>query len=114
MLLASDFNSMPALVAAFLVVGLAYGGEGDILGYLAVRYFGIEVYSTVLGCVTAAIGAAIALGSVLLSITLKGSGSFNTILICVAIGVALGSLIFRNVGHKSVRRYLGPEDNSTG
>jgi predicted MFS family arabinose efflux permease len=114
LLLASDFNSVPALVAAFLLVGLAYGGEGDILGYLVVRYFGIEVYSTVLGCVTAAIGAAIALGAVLLSITLKGSGTFNTFLICAAIGVALGSLIFLSIGQRAGRRNLDPEENSKG
>ena len=79
LILASDFDAFSALVFAFTLVGLAFGGEGDILGYLVVRYFGIEVYSTVLGCVMAAIGAAIALGAVLLSITLQGAGTFTPI-----------------------------------
>lgn len=95
---------MPALILAFVLVGVAFGGEGDILGYLVVRYFGIEVYSTVLGCIIAAIGAAIATGAALLSITLKGAGTFNTFLVAAAVGVSIGSAMFLVVGRMADRR----------
>ena len=104
LILASDFDALPALVFAFLLVGLAFGGEGDILGYLVVRYFGIEVYSTVLGCVMAAIGAAIAFGATLLSITLQGSGTFTPFLIFAAVGVSIGSAMFLMVERVANRR----------
>jgi predicted MFS family arabinose efflux permease len=105
LLLASRFDTTPALVLAFLLVGLAYGGEGDIIAYLVVKYFGIEVYSTVLGIVTAAIGAAIALGSVLLSVMLRTSDSFNPFLVSAACGVALGSLMFVMLGRPRFMRH---------
>jgi hypothetical protein len=71
-----------------------------------VRYFGIEAHSTGPGCITAAIGAAIALGAVLLRNTLKVSGTFNTFLICAAIRVTLGSVIFLIIGRAADRQRL--------
>jgi hypothetical protein len=47
------------------------GAEGDIYAYLAVRHFGVQIYSSVLGLMTSVLGIATSVGSVILSITLE-------------------------------------------
>lgn len=98
LLLASSWDSTPVLALAILLMGLSFGSEGDVLGYLVVRYFGIGVFSTVLGLITAAIAAAMASGTLVLSIMLKATNSFNPYLILAAGSVALGSLLFLMLG----------------
>jgi predicted MFS family arabinose efflux permease len=102
LLLASGEDGQMMIALAIGLVGLAYGGEGDIIGYLISRLFGIEVFSTIMGFITAAIAAAIAGGSMLLSAMLGGSGSFTPFLTASAVCVAIGALMMLSLG-----RYLG-------
>jgi hypothetical protein len=78
---------------AMFTMGLAYGAEGDVLGYLVVRYFGINVYSSVLGIFTAVIGLSLTLGSVLLSATLRATDSYNLFLTMCAVSALAGGVL---------------------
>lgn len=98
LLLASSYDSMPALTVAILCMGLAFGGEGDVLAYLVVRYFGIEVFSTVLGLVTAAIATAMASGTMVLGIILSRTNSFDPYLWLASGAVFAGSLLLLSMG----------------
>lgn len=98
MTLASPVDAVPALAAAIFTVGLAFGGEGDVLGYLVARIFGIGVYSTTLGLLTAAIGGASATGSILLSYLLRTTDSFNGFLTIASVCVVIGSAMFLLLG----------------
>jgi MFS family permease len=105
LLLASPLDTVPVLGLAIVLVGLAFGGEGDVIAYLVVRYFGIAVYSTVLGVLTAAMAAASAVGAAVLSVVLKRTDKFDIYLIAAAAAVAAGSLLFQYLGkHKSNQR----------
>jgi MFS family permease len=94
LLLASSFDAPAALTLAVFAIGLSYGAEGDLLGYLVVRQFGVRIYSTVLGLLTAAIALSIASGSALLGLTLARFGDDYTpfLLICAG-AVMLGALL---------------------
>jgi hypothetical protein len=97
-LLAAHVGTPTVLMAAVLTIGFAMGGEGDIVGFLVVRYFGVNVYSSVLGIMTAAIATSASLGAVLLSISLKVNSSYTMFLTITGITVALGSSLFLLLG----------------
>lgn len=93
LLLSSSLDAPPALAAAIFIIGLSYGAEGDLLGFLVVRQFGVRIYSTVLGLVTAAISVSIASGALLLSLTLSLTDSFTLFQNICAVAVITGALL---------------------
>lgn len=106
LMLASDADSVAALAVAILLVGMAFGGEGDVIAYLVVRFFGIGVFSTVLGLLTTAIATASALGAALLGVSLKLTDSFNAFLMFAALCVFAGSALFQLLGAERYQRLV--------
>jgi MFS family permease len=104
LLLASSLDSAPAVTLAVLLIGLSFGGEADVIPYLVTRYFGIAIYSTVLGLLSAAMGAAMGLGNVLLAIALDISDSYNLYLLLAAAGSFIGSGMFLLLGRPAYRQ----------
>ena len=102
LLLASSFDSMPAVALAIGLIGFAFGGEGDILPYLVVRHFGITVFSTVVGMLSAAIGLVMGLGNLLLAYTLGVTESFEVYLYTAATTAFIGSALFLTLGLQRV------------
>lgn len=98
LLMASSHDATAVLVVAILCMGLSFGSEGDVIAYLVVRHFGIGVYGTVLGLLTAAMGAAMATGTLLLGVILKQAGSFDPYLLIASGTVFVGSLLFLSIG----------------
>jgi MFS family permease len=82
------------LILGVGLFGLSFGAESDVMGYAVVRYFGIEIYSSVLGLLTGAIGAAMATGSIVLTFMLAGTDSYSLFMLLAGTGVLLGSLNF--------------------
>jgi MFS family permease len=97
-LLASGMNDVATLYAAVFVIALAFGAEGDLVAYIIARTFRIEIFSSVLGLMTASIGAAVAIGSTLLGITLKATGGYAMFLTICGWSVLVGGLLFLFTG----------------
>ncbi|SFF77264.1 Predicted arabinose efflux permease, MFS family [Novosphingobium sp. CF614] len=93
-LIAANFDAAAVLTGAVLLIGLSYGAEGDLIGYLVARSFGIRIYGTVLGLMAASISLGSAGGSLLLSMTLKGTGGYGLFLVVSGILALTGSLLF--------------------
>jgi MFS family permease len=93
-LLASKFDTPAVLTLAVLLVGLAFGAEGDLVGYLVVRNFGVRIYSSVMGLMTAIISISSSLGALLVSITLAATESYVLFLSICVVSVFIGSLMF--------------------
>ena len=74
------------------------GGEGDIIAYLVVRHFGVRVYSSVLGIMTAAIATSASVGAALPSLSLKLNSSCTLFLVITGVTVAIGSSLFLILG----------------
>src|SRR3546814_20935237 len=72
------------------------------MAYLVMRYFGVQVYSSVLGLAVAAVGIASAIGSVLLSRTLGATGHFTLFVSGSGISVLTGAALFLLLGRASV------------
>lgn len=109
LMLASPYDSTGVVLTGLLLIGLSFGGEGDIIPYLVTRYFGIAVYGTVLGLLTAAMGASMALGNVLLSATLAQSNSYDLYFLTAATTAAVGSAMFLLLGLPRLRRSSEPQ-----
>ncbi len=104
LLLASSMDSMATVLFAVVLIGLSFGGEGDIVPFLVTRHFPIALYSSTLGLLSAAMGAAMGGGSAILSQTLKTAGGYNTYLTIAAISATIGSALFLLLGSDRLRR----------
>lgn len=100
LMLISPFDSTAVVTSAMLLLGLSFGGEGDILPYVVTRYFHLGVFSTVLGLLSAATGLAMGMGNGLLSLT----GGFNNYMLIAATTAAIGSVMFLISGHAYFQR----------
>jgi MFS family permease len=93
-LIASPFDTPLVLSAAVLLIGLAFGAEGDIITYMVVEHFGVRIFSTVMGLMTGVISVAAALGAVVISVTLRMTDGYATFMIIAGTAAAVGSLLF--------------------
>ena len=93
-LLASSLHTPVLLAVAVLFIGLAFGAEGDLIGYLVVRIFGVRIYSSVLGLMTAVTSLSAALGALLVSLTLSMTGTYSLFLSISGTTVFIGSFLF--------------------
>lgn len=94
LLFASDLDAPAVLTFSVLLLGLSYGAEGDLVGYLVSRNFNVQIFSSVLGLMTAAIATSSAAGAILLSISLARTGSYAVFLVSCGVAVLLGSFLF--------------------
>jgi predicted MFS family arabinose efflux permease len=93
-LIAADLHSTLALSAAVMLLGLSYGAEGDLISFLVARFFGIQIFGTVMGLMVAAITLGSTGGAFLLRVTLQQTGSYGTFLVVTGIIALFGSLLF--------------------
>jgi MFS family permease len=103
-IIASSIDTSFALSTAALLLGASLGAEGDITAYLVARYFGVQIYSSVLGLMTAVLGIATSIGSVILSITLEWTNHFALFVLFGAVVTVIGSALFMLLGHESFIR----------
>jgi predicted MFS family arabinose efflux permease len=92
--LASSIDTPAVLMLSVLLIGLSFGAEGDVVGFLVVRNFGVHVFSSVMGMMTAAIAISSSLGAAFLSLTLDRTGGFTSFLITSGTAVFIGCLLF--------------------
>lgn len=111
--LASDVTALSLLVLAVATLGLSYGAEGDVVAYMTARYFDMSIFSTVLGLFMAGAGAAITLGSGILSLTLYLTESFTWFMMICGVSVLLGSLGFLRL-KRAVAAYAAAEAAAAG
>lgn len=96
--LATPYDASWVLFGAIALTGLAQGAEGDIGAILTSRKFDIQHYSFVYSFLIASIGAASAVGSVVLSLMLRQTDSYNGFLVLGGIVTVLGVVLFYLIG----------------
>jgi MFS family permease len=115
LLIASPLDGLPVLVLAVCCLGAAWGAEGDVIAYLVARRFSLDIYSTVLSLLSAAIGVSSALGAFILSRTLRVSESFDTFLMLAGSAAFIGGALFVVLGRfPTVVLAESTEANTTG
>jgi MFS family permease len=94
LILATGTTTFVPVIIAVLLLGLALGSETDVVAYLVMRFFKLDVYSTVLGLVFGALALSVAGGSLILSLMLKLTGTFTSFLIFSGVAALIGSCLF--------------------
>lgn len=105
-LIASSLDAPAILTLAVFCIGFAFGAEGDIVAFLVARHFGVAIYSSTLGLLTAAMSFSTASGALLLSYTLRRTGGFETYLVIVGTSVLIGaaSILLLGRGRPGARK----------
>jgi MFS family permease len=101
-LIASSFDAPMVLTIAVFFVGFSFGAEGDILGFLVARHFGVKIYGSVMGLLTFATASSTAIGALLLSITMARTGGYDLYLVIAGVAVLIGAslLLLLGEGHE--------------
>jgi MFS family permease len=93
-IMATQLDAFWILALAVSVVGLAQGAEGDIGAYLISRSFDMKNYSLLLSFVMAGIVGGTAVGSALLSVSLRLTDDYQPFLLFSAVVTIVGALLF--------------------
>jgi MFS family permease len=84
--LLSSAHSITTGMLAAMLIGFGMGGESDVAPYLLSRYFGLRSFSTLYGFTWIASGFAAAAGPILMGRAFDATGSYETLLVRLAIG----------------------------
>jgi len=100
-LIASTLDAPWILTFSVFCIGFSFGAEGDIVGFLVARHFGVHIYSSVMGLMTFATSFSTASGAALLSFTMARTGGYELYLVIVGFAVLAGSslLLLLGPGH---------------
>lgn len=93
-LLATGFDAYWVVMLSVVLIGLSFGGEGDLIGFMVVRNFGVRIFSSVMGLMVAIISISAATGAALVSLSLKVTGNYVAFLVGCAVAAVVGSLLF--------------------
>lgn len=91
------FGVQTAFLAAVLI-GVALGGEAELLGYLASRYFGLKAYSTIYGFCYSSLALGAGASPLLYGYIYDQSGSYNLALLIGVFGTLGASLLYGTLG----------------
>lgn len=97
-LIASSLDAPAVLTFAVFCLGFSFGAEGDIVGFLVARHFGVAVYSSVMGLLTFAMSFSTASGAALLSFTMARTGGYELYLTICGIAVLAGASLLLLLG----------------
>lgn len=92
-LIASSLDGAAILTFAVFSLGFAFGAEGDIVAFLVAKRFGLGVYSSVMGLLTATMSFSTSIGAGLLSWTLTRTGNYNLFLVISGTAVIIGAAL---------------------
>lgn len=90
-IIASSWDTPAILTFSVFCIGFSFGAEGDIVGFLVARHFGVRIYSSVMGLLTFATSFSTASGALLLGITMDKTGGYELYLIIAGVGVLVGA-----------------------
>jgi MFS family permease len=101
-ILASALTHPMLIAVAVAILGLSMGAIADVMVYIVMRYFKVEIFSTVFGLIGVAVASSTALGSLILSLILKLSGSFSGFLYLSSATAMIGGSVFLLLGRQTV------------
>jgi predicted MFS family arabinose efflux permease len=98
LLLTQAPQSVPAAVAATLIIGLALGAELDLLAYITSRYFNLAYFGTLFGTIGGFVTLAGGGGPVLLNVVYDATGSYTPALLAAIPLSMTAALMFLLLG----------------
>jgi MFS family permease len=87
-----------ALLSGAALIGFALGAEGDLVTFLASRYFSLDIYSRVLGALWLMWAWGGGLGTWLVGVTYRATHSYNVSLALFALVLVISALVVCRLG----------------
>lgn len=111
-IIASSYDAPAILTFSVFCIGFSFGAEGDIVGFLVARQFGVEIYSSVMGLLTFVTSFSTASGALLLGLTMDWTGGYELYLIIAGCGVLIGAslLLLMKDGRTPTAQALAAEE----
>jgi predicted MFS family arabinose efflux permease len=75
-----------------VVVGLAYGAEGDLAAYFALKHFGLKAFSAIMGCFAASIAIGTAVGGFIGSFVADMAGGYDPLAPFMAVSLVISGV----------------------
>ncbi|WP_174275132.1 MFS transporter [Sphingomonas bacterium] len=97
-ILLSGALSMPAAIAATVLIGFGIGAELDTIAFLVARYFGLRHFGRLYGLIVALLGLASGVGPFLAGSAFDHYGSYRYWLLFAAPACAFASLMLATLG----------------
>lgn len=98
LLLAMQVTALPLLFVAIGVIGFAQGAESDIGAFMISRRFETKNFSLLIAFMSAMVGLGGAVGSLVMSFTLRTSDSYIPFMLLAAGGTVAGAILFAIAG----------------
>jgi MFS family permease len=98
--LACGLTAAPLVATSVMLLGASLGAESDLVAFLVMRFFRLEIYATVLGLVVTAMALSGSIGAVLLSLSLNSTGGFELYMLLAAGASLAGALTFLMLGRR--------------
>ena len=106
-LLLATADSLAAGLVAAALIGIGMGGEADVTPYLLARYFGLRAFSRLYGFTWTAYAIAGAIGPILMGRAFDATGSYERLLITLALVTFLSGGLMLLLPRYSRRGYYG-------
>jgi MFS family permease len=87
-----DADTMPLQLLAIFLIGLGFGAESDLIGYLVGRYFGLKSFAQIYGYVLAGFLLGAGIGPYMLGLSFEHWGSYQHIL-AIGCGMSIFSCL---------------------
>lgn len=91
-------GSLSALALAVALLGVATGAEGDLLAYLASRYFGLRSFGQIAGLLYVPLGIAHAVSPLLYALSRDLTGNYDVMLIVAMALFSVGACLLLAMG----------------
>ncbi|MFZ4689764.1 MAG: MFS transporter [Polymorphobacter sp.] len=91
-------TGLPLLLLAGFMLGFAAGAEADVIAYLAARYFGMQHYGRIYGCLYTPFGICSAISPVLYGFVRDSTGSYDLMLQIAMLLFGLGATLLLTLG----------------
>ncbi len=88
------------LAVAIAIIGISTGAELDVIAFLVMRFFPVQIYSSVYSLTQVIIAFSGATGTLLLSLSLKMGGGFGLFYMAAGVIALVGGLIFLLLGRE--------------
>lgn len=95
-------NGLHTGVATAIFLGLALGGEIDVIAYLTSRYFGLKSYGTIFGTYMGIITLGMGVGAALAGLAYDYTGSYTLFLSLLVPFLAAGAALIGSLGRYPV------------
>lgn len=92
-----DGGFVPALIGAMLV-GMALGGEGDLVSYMTSRYLGVRFFGQIYGVFMAVLAFGYAFGPLAFAASYDLTGSYHPAFVVAGVGLAASSALILRMG----------------